>query len=193
MVGFHFRIFMYSDSVQIKACDWSQASRRCPWGVLAKSKPNQPVPVQPSGRPFEGVQTPLSVQQLYVEDVRKIEQHCPDARSISIQQGVGFQKSTLLGSLCKPSRRHGNMLGRCPAFQNILVFSSNATRSYSEDRPDAWSSRPDVDLIKIKLQCFWKDILENRPDVANFRPEARQPEPESQQFYVSCKPINRGP
>jgi hypothetical protein len=109
--------------------------------------------VQPSGRPFEGVQTPLSVQQLYVEDVRKIEQHCPDARSISIQQGVGFQKSTLLGSLCKPSRRHGNMLGRCPAFQNILVFSSNATRSYSEDRPDAWSSRPDVDLIKIKLQC----------------------------------------
>jgi hypothetical protein len=150
------------------------------WRVLAKSKPNQPVPVQPSGLAFEGIGTPLSVQQLYVEDVWTTEQHRPDARSISIQQGVWFQKSTLLGSLYKPFRRRGNTSGCCPAFQNIPVFSSNAIRNYSEDHPDARSSCPDVDLIKIKLRCFLKDITENRPDVANFCPVARQPEPKSQ-------------
>jgi hypothetical protein len=170
---------MYLESVQINACDWSQASKRCPWRVLTKSKPNQPVPVQPFGQAFEGVQTPLSVQQSYVEDVRTTEQHRPDARSFSIQQGVAFQKSTLLGSLWKPSGRRGNTSGRYPTFHNIPVFSSYTTRSYREDCLDAQSSRPDVDLIKIELRCFWKDIAENRPDVANFRLDARRPEPES--------------
>jgi len=111
----------------------------------------------------------------YVEDVWTIEQHRPDARSISIQHRVGFQKSTLLGSLCKPSERCGNTSRHCPAFQNILVFNSNRERSYSEDRPD-------VDLIWIELHCFWKDIAEDRPDMANFSSDARQPEPKSQQF-----------
>jgi hypothetical protein len=55
-------------------------------------------------------------------------------------------------------------------------------KDFSEDRPDAWSSRPDVNLIKIELRCFWKDIPENRSDVANFRLDARQLEPKSQQF-----------
>jgi len=103
----------------------------------------------------------------------------PDARSISIQHGVEFQKLTLLGSLCKPSGRRGNTSGRCPAFQNIPVFHSNVERSYSEDRPDARPSRPDVDLIRIELLCFWKDIVEDRPNMANFCPDAQQPEPES--------------
>jgi hypothetical protein len=68
---------------------------------------------------------------------------------------------------------------------NILEYSSIQFKRYelySEDRPDARSSRPDVDLIKIKLLYFWKDIIENLPGVGNFRPDARQPEPESQQF-----------
>jgi hypothetical protein len=125
------------------------------------------VPMQPSGRAFEGVRTLLSVQQIYIEDVRKTEQYHPDPRSISIQQGVGFQKLTLLGSLCKPS-------GHCSTFQNIPLFHSNATRSYSEDRPDARSSRSNIDLKRIELRCFLKDIAENRPDVANFCPDARQ-------------------
>jgi hypothetical protein len=55
-------------------------------------------------------------------------------------------------------------------------------KDFSDDRPNAQSSRPDVNLIKIELRCFWKDIAENRLDVANFRPDARQPEPDSQQF-----------
>jgi hypothetical protein len=45
-----FRIFMYSDNVQIEACDWSQASWRYSWRVLENSKANQSVPVQSFGR-----------------------------------------------------------------------------------------------------------------------------------------------
>jgi hypothetical protein len=52
---------------------------------------------------------------------------------------------------------------------------------FSEDRSDARSSRLDVSLIKIELCYFFKDIAENYPDMANFRPDARQPELESQQ------------
>jgi hypothetical protein len=64
---------------------------------FVKTETNQPVPVQLSGRALEGVRTPRSVLQINVEDVRTTEQHHPDARAISIQQGVVFQKSTLFG------------------------------------------------------------------------------------------------
>jgi hypothetical protein len=64
---------------------------------LQNPRQKQPVRVQPSGRAFEGVRTPRSVLQINIEDIRTSEQHPPDARSISIQQGVGFQKSTLFG------------------------------------------------------------------------------------------------
>jgi hypothetical protein len=57
---------------------------------IAKTKTNQPVPMQPSGQAFEGVWMPRSVLQINIEHVRTLEQHCPDARSISIQQGVCF-------------------------------------------------------------------------------------------------------
>jgi hypothetical protein len=116
----------------------------------------------------------------YFEDVQTTEQHRSDARSISIQHGVGFQKSTLLRSLCKPSERRGNTSRLCLAFQNIPVFRSNAERSYSEDRPDTRPSRLDVDLIRIELRYFLKNIVEDRPDMANFHPDSWQPEPESQ-------------
>jgi len=97
---------------------------------------------------------PTVSRSFSVEDFRTTELHRPDARSISIQHGVGFQKLTLIGSLCKSSRRRGNMFGRCPAFQNIPVFRSNEERSYREDRQEARPSRPDVDLIRIELHCF---------------------------------------
>jgi len=60
-------------------------------------------------------------------------------------------------------------------------------KDFSEDRPDAQSSRPDMNLIKIELRYFWKYIVENCPDVANFCPDARQPESESQQFLRSLE------
>lgn len=114
------------------------------------------------------------------KDVYKSEQHYLDARSIIIQHEVGFQKSTLIGKSPQAVRTTWQHIGSCPAFQNIPVFRSNATRSYSEDHPDAWLSCSDVDLTKIELRYFWKDIAENRSDVANFRQDARQPELESQ-------------
>jgi hypothetical protein len=114
------------------------------------------------------------------------EQYRPDARLISIQQRVGFQKSTLLRSLCKLSRRRGNTSERCPVFQNSRVPFERG-KDFSEDRPNTRSSPPNVNPIKIELHCFWKDIAENRPeeanfrpDEANFRPDARQPESKSQ-------------
>jgi hypothetical protein len=173
MVGFQFRIFMYLDSVQIKDNNWSQASTKCPWKVLAKSKTKHLVPVQPSGRAFEGVQTPSSVLHINIEDVWTSEQHRPDARSFSIQQGVWFQKSTLFGKSLQAVQT---------TWQHVRTMSSSSEYSrvpfergkdFSEDRPNTRSSRPDVNLIKIELRCFWKDIAENRPDVANFCPDAR--------------------
>jgi hypothetical protein len=138
MVGFQFRIFMFSEIDQIKDNKWSEASTRCPWRVLAKSKTIQPVPVQPSRRAFEGVRTPRSVLQINIEDVRTSEQHCPDARSISIQQGVYFQKTTLFGkslqsvrtmsSICRPSGRLSNTTGRYPKVQITSYFRLNAER-----------------------------------------------------------------
>jgi len=59
---------------------------------FANTKTNQPVAVQPSGRAFEGVPTSRSVLQINIEDVQKSEQHCTDARSISILQKVYFSE-----------------------------------------------------------------------------------------------------
>jgi len=59
---------------------------------LQNPRQKQPVLVQLSGWAFEGVWTPRSVLQINIEDVWTSEQHRPDARSISIQQGVCFQK-----------------------------------------------------------------------------------------------------
>jgi hypothetical protein len=106
---------------------------------FAKTKTNQPVPVQPSGRAFEGVLTPRSVLQINIEDVQSSEQHRPDARSISILQGVYFQKSTLFGKslqsvqttrhhvrtmscICRPSGRRSNTSGRYLVVQITLEF-----------------------------------------------------------------------
>jgi len=102
------------------------------------------------------------------------------ARSISIQHGVGFQKSPLLGKSLQVIRTTWQHVRTLSSIQNILVFRSNVERSYSKDRPEARPSSPDMDLIKIELRYFWKDIAEDYPDVANFRPDARQSETESQ-------------
>jgi len=154
IVGFQFRIFMYLDSVQIKACDWSQASRRCPRRVPANSKPNQLVPVQPSGRTFESVRAPCNVVHIMMKTSWRHSNTVHTLGQSLLNTKLDLRSRHWLGSLCKPSGRRGNTSGRCPVFQNIPVFRSNATRSYSEDRPNARSSRPDVDLIKIELCCF---------------------------------------
>jgi len=114
---------------------------------IAKTKTNQPVPVQPSGLAFESVWTPRNVLQINIEDVRTLEQHRPDAQSISIQQGVCSQKSTLFGkflqsvqttrqhvrtmsNLCRPSGRLDNTSERYPVIQITPEFRSNAKRIF---------------------------------------------------------------
>jgi hypothetical protein len=112
---------------------------------IAKTKTNQPVPVQQSGWAFEGVRMPRSVLQINIEDVRALEHHSPDARSISIQQGICFQKLTMFGkflqfvratrqhvwtmsSLCKTSGRLDNTSGRYLVIQITPDFCSIAER-----------------------------------------------------------------
>jgi hypothetical protein len=87
---------------------------------LQNPRQKQPVPVQPSGRAFEGVRTPRSVLQINIEDVRTSEQHRPDARSISIQQGVCFQKSTLFGKSLQTVRT---------TWQRVRTMSSSSKYS----------------------------------------------------------------
>jgi hypothetical protein len=150
---------MYSD------INCSQASRRYPWRVHSKNQD------KPAGS-CATVRMPCSVLQINIEDVWMSEQHCPDTRSISIQQEVVFQKSTLFEKSLQAVRT---------TRQHVRTISSNSEYSrvpfergkdFSKDRSDTRSSRPDANLIKIELRCFWKDIAENRLDVANFRPDA---------------------
>jgi hypothetical protein len=121
---------------------------------LQNPRQKQQVPVQPSGRAFEGVRTPCSVSQINIEDVRTSEQHRPDAMSISIQQGVCFQKSTLFGK---------SLQAVWTTWQQVRMMSTSSEYSrvpferekdFSEDLPDARSSRLDMNLIKIELRYF---------------------------------------
>jgi len=128
MIGSQFRIFMYSDSVQIKACGWSKASRRCPWRFLAYSKPNQPVLVQPSGASLWRSPDALQCLADYVEDVRTTEQHRPETRTIIIQYGVRFQKLTLFEKSLQVVRtmwQHVRTLSSISEFSNVPFECGN--------------------------------------------------------------------
>jgi hypothetical protein len=133
------------------------------------------------------VRTPRSVLQINIEDVGMSEQHRLDARSISIQQGVCFQKSTLFGKSLQAFQTTWQHVRTMSSSSEYCRVPFDRGRDFSEDRPDARLSHPDVNPIKMKLRCFWKDIVENRQDVANFHPDARQPESESQQFLRSLE------
>jgi hypothetical protein len=87
---------------------------------LQNPRQKQPYPVQPSGQAFEGARTPSSVLKINIEDVRMPEQHRLDARSISIQQGVCFQKSTLFGKSLQAVRT---------TWQHVRTMSSSSKYS----------------------------------------------------------------
>jgi hypothetical protein len=120
----------------------------------AKSKTEQQVPVQPSGRAFEGVWTPRSISQINIEDVQTSAQHRLNAKSISIQQGVGFHKLTLFGKSLQAVQttwQHVRTMSSISEYSRVLFEPG---KDFSEDHPNARSIRPDVNLIKIELRCF---------------------------------------
>jgi hypothetical protein len=147
---------------------------------LQNPRQKQLVPVQPSGRAFEDVWTPRSVSQINIEDAWTSKQHRSDARSISIQQSVCFQKLTLFRKSLQAvwtTWQHVRTMSSSLEYSRVLFEWG---KDFREDCPNTRSSHPDVNLIKIELRCFWKDIAENHPDVATFRPDACQPKSESQ-------------
>jgi hypothetical protein len=62
------------------------------------------------------------------EDVRTLEQHRPDARSISIQQVVGFQKSTLFGKFLQAVRTTWQHVQTMSNFSEYARVPSNEER-----------------------------------------------------------------
>jgi hypothetical protein len=119
-------------------------------------------------------------------------QHCPDTRSISIQQGVCFHKSTLFGKSLQTVQKtwqHVRMMSSSSKYSKVPFERG---RDFSEDRSDARSSHPDVNQIKIKLRCFWKDTAENRLDVATSVRTLASQSPNLSSFWGLLKPINRG-
>jgi hypothetical protein len=67
--------------------------------------------------------------------------------------------------------------------QHVRTIYSNSNNSripfergkdFSEDCPDAWSSRPDAHLIMTGYALFLKDIAKTRPDGAIFHPDGRR-------------------
>jgi hypothetical protein len=79
--------------------------------------------MQPSGRAFEGVRTPRSVQQFALKTSERQSNIIQTARSICIQHGVGFQKSTLLGKALQVVRitwQHVRTLSSISEYSSVL-------------------------------------------------------------------------
>jgi hypothetical protein len=149
MVCFQFRIFMYSDNVSDHKL-LKKISMKSPCKIQEKTAGS-------SATVRTGLWRHPDAPQCIAdndEDFRTSEQHRPDARSINIQQGVGFQKSTMFGKSLQIVRT---------TWQHVQTMSSSSEYSrvpfkrgkdFSEDCQDARSSRLDVNLIKIELRCF---------------------------------------
>jgi hypothetical protein len=88
------------------------------------------------------------------ENVRTSEQHRPNARSIIVQHGVGFQKSTLFGKSLQAIRTKWQHVQTMSSISEYSRVSLEREKDFSEDCSDARSSRLDVNLIKIELPCF---------------------------------------
>jgi len=93
-------------------CVWSQVSKKMPMKIPCNSKSEQPVPMQPSGWAFEGVRTPLRVQQITMKTSGHQSNTVRMLGQSVFNKELDFKSRHCLGSLCKLS-------GRCPVKKKI--------------------------------------------------------------------------
>jgi hypothetical protein len=122
---------------------------------LQNPREKQPVPVQPSRKAFEGVRMPLSVQQIMMKTSGHQSNTVWTLGQSVFNKELDFKIQHCLGSLCKPSGRHGNTSGRCPVFQNIPDFRSNAERIL-------------VKIVRTRLTSIWT-LASQSPNLSSFR------------------------
>jgi len=84
--------------------------------------------MQSFGRAFEGIWTPLSVQQITMKTSGRQTNTVRTLGQSVFNKKLYFRSRHCLGSLCKQSGRLGNTSGRYPVIQNIPEFRSNAER-----------------------------------------------------------------
>jgi hypothetical protein len=92
-------------------------------------KPNQPVPVQPSGRAFEGIQTPRSVLQITMKTSEHQSNTFQTLGQSLFKHEDRFQKSKLIGKFLQAIRmtwQHVRTLS------SILEYSSVPFECYKE-------------------------------------------------------------
>jgi hypothetical protein len=123
-------------------------------------------PSKASGRPIVS-------RSFSVEDVRRSEQHRPDARSSfsNFYTELDFSNRHCLGSFCKPSGRRGNTSGRCLAFQNIpgFLFEHRNELWRRPSRHSAMSSGRGP-CYGIFQRYFGKAVAVDRPDARSSLP-----------------------
>jgi len=117
--------------------------------------------------PLKASRRPVVSRNFNVEDVRTSEQHRPNTRSSfsNFYMELDFSRHCL-GSLCKTFGRRGNTSGRCPAFQNISDFLFEHGKELQR-RPSGRGP------VMRRIALFWKAVTKDRPDEANFHPDAR--------------------
>jgi hypothetical protein len=198
IVSFQIGIFIYSDIY----C--SQAFRSYPWRVLCKNqvnwtgscatvrtglwrRPNGPqcptdkhwrrpdVRAIPSERSVNQYSTRSLLSEIDI--VWEVSVFCPDD-SASRSDDVHYLQAVWT------TRQHVRTIYSNSDNSRIMF---ERRKDFSEDRPDARSSRPEAHLIRIRYARFLKDIPETCPDGANFRPDSRQTELVFQQFSRSLE------
>jgi hypothetical protein len=121
---------------------------------LQNPRQKQLVPMQLSGRAFEGVRTPLSVQQITMKMSGRQSNSVRMLGQSVFNKELDSRKSTLIGKSLQAVRttwQHVQMMSSISEYSRVPF---EHRKDFSEDRPDARSSRPDVILIKIELRCF---------------------------------------